>query len=190
MKYALAAFAVGTAAASTLADVTLSGVATVDNVFQAFVSTSPTDPGPTPWLTGNNWPTPSSGSIDITAAGTYYLHVFAQDLGRPEMFLGRFTLSSTDGVFSNGTQTLLTNTTDWVVSNVGFGVSTTAPLALGPNGTGPWGLFVDMPGADFIWAPEYANGIAYFSTQFTVVPAPGAAAIVAGGLLMLGRRRR
>jgi hypothetical protein len=46
-----------------------------------------------------------------------------------------------------------------------------------------------MPGADFIWAPQYANGVAFFTASFTVVPAPGALLPLAGGLFAFSRRR-
>jgi hypothetical protein len=161
-------------AAAANAQIILAGSATADNLFAASVSTSATAPG-TVWLSGNNWPSTFSGSTEITEAGTYYLHVFAQDQGRPEMFIGRFTLTG-QSAFANGTQELLTNATDWVVSTSNPGVDTTAPIIIGPNGSGPWGTYSSMPGASFIWAPQYANGIAYFTASFTVIPAPATAA--------------
>ena len=45
------------------------------------------------------------------------------------------TLDSTDAEFVNGTQTLLTNTTDWNTSSVGWGTDYVVPADLGPNGT-------------------------------------------------------
>ncbi len=170
------------------AQVTISGFATADNSFQASISTSATDAG-TPWFSGDSWPTTFSGSTVITDPGTYYLQVRAQDFGRPEMFIGYFTLTGPDATFANGSQVLTTNTTDWVVSTAGFGISTQAPALLGPNGTSPWGTRVEMPGAQYIWAPQYANGIAFFTASFTVVPAPGALLPLAGGLLAFSRRR-
>jgi hypothetical protein len=187
----LASLAVaGLAAALTTtanAQITLAGFATADNFFTASVSTSATAAGPT-WFTGNSWPTTFSGTLDITDAGTYYLHVIAQDFGRPEMFIGHFTITG-DGVFANGTQTLVTNDTDWVVSTSNPGVDTTAPIIIGPNGSGPWGSYSNMPGASFIWAPQYANGIAYFTASFTVIPAPTTTAAGLLGLVALRRKR-
>lgn len=171
---------------SALAQVTLTGFATADNAFQASISTSPTSAG-TPWFSGNNWPSTFSSSIDVSAPGTYFLQVAAQDFGRPEMFLAQFLMSG-DGAFSNGGQVLVTNATDWVVSNSGLGVDTTAPLVVGNNGAGPWGFFPQMgPDAQFLWSPQY-TGVAYFTATFTVAPAPGAA--VALGACVLGVRRR
>lgn len=189
-KLALAFFVSLTGiASSALAENTLLGFATADNGFAASISTSPTLAG-TPWFSGDSWPTTFTNSIVLTEAGTYYLHVRAQDFGRPEMFIGRFTLSGPDATFANGTQVLVTNTADWVVSTTGFGVNTTAPTFLGDNGAGPWGSFPSMPDAAFIWAPQYDQGIAYFSAQFTIVPAPGALALGGIGLIAVGRRRR
>lgn len=111
----------------------------------------------------------------------------AQDLGRPEMFIGRFTLSGAS-TFANGTQELLTNATDWVVSNTGFGDNTTAPIVIGANGISPWGFFANQPGAQFIWAPQYAQGFAYFTASFTIIPAPTTAAGLLG-LVALRRKR-
>ncbi len=176
-----------TLTAAANAQITLAGSATADNLFAASVSTSATAPG-TVWLSGNNWPSTFSASTEIPVAGTYYLHVFAQDQGRPEMFIGRFTLTG-QSAFANGTQELLTNATDWVVSNTGFGDNTTAPTVLGPNGSGPWGNFTAMGNASFIWAPQYANGLAYFTASFTVIPAPTTAAAGLLGLVALRRKR-
>ncbi len=177
-------------AAPALGQITLSGSMTADNEFQASLSTSPTIAGPN-WLTGNSWGTTYSGSVEIPSAGTYYLHVRAVDFGRPEMFIGQFSLSSTDAEFSNGTQSLLTNTTDWVVSSSAFGISTSAPVYLGDNGVSPWSLRPSIsPSAAFIWAPEYANGVAYFTTVITVVPAPASVALAGLGLAAAFRRRR
>lgn len=170
------------------AGVELAATMTVDNTFTASISTSPTDAG-TPFLSGGNWPAIDMGSVTLDAGGTYYLHIEARDLGRPEMFIGLFTLDSADGTFANGTQSLLTNTTDWVVSTQGFGINTTAPIDLGPDGTAPWGNFGPIPDeARFIWAPNYDQGFAYFTTEIRVVP--GVASVVVLGLGLGVRRRR
>ncbi|MBX3410161.1 MAG: hypothetical protein KF859_09780 [Phycisphaeraceae bacterium] len=178
--------AVGTAFA---APVTLSAAMTVDNQFIASISTSPTTAGTT-FLTGNNWPTTYTGGFTFTEAGTYYLHVRATDVGRPEMFIGRFTLDSTDGTFSNGSQLLVTNTTDWTVSRTNYGISPETPRFIGNNGIGPWGTFPQMTGAAFIWSETYASTV-YFTTEIVVVPAPATLGLAGfGGLMALRRRRR
>lgn len=178
-------------AAPALADVTLSGFATCDNLFSASISLSPTDPG-TPWFNGDNWQQMYNSSTNLTAAGLYYLQVRCQDLGQPEMFIASFALAGPGAVFANGTQTLKTNTLDWVVSTTGFGQNTTAPALLGPNGTGPWGTAASVQDAQYIWAPVYDQGIAYFTASFTIIPAPAAGTLVlgGGGLIAVRRRRR
>ncbi len=175
---------------SVLADVTLNASMTVDNVFAASISTSPTLPGTT-FLTGADWQQTFSGSTVFPGAGTYYLHILATDQGRPEMFIGQFSLAGDAGsTFSNGTSSLLSNASDWVVSNTGFGLDTVAPLDIAGNGGGPWGT---RPGIDaaarHLWAPNFTSTV-YFSTAITIVPAPAGGAAIAFGVLAFGRRRR
>lgn len=174
---------------SAAAQVTLSAAATADNAFTAYISTDPLANGSS-FLSGDSWPTTFTGSTSLPGGGTYYLHVLAQDFGPPAMFIGRFTLDGADATFQNGTQTLVTNTADWRVSNSAFGVGEVAPLDIGPNGSGPWGNFPLMgPDAHFLWHPN--GGLtAYFSTTITVVPAPTGALALAGGAMLLTRRRR
>lgn len=170
--------------------VTLNATMTVDNSFTAYVSTDDALVG-TEFLSGTNWPTTYANSIDLTAPGTYYLHVLAQDAGGREMFIGNFSLSSTDATFANGTQSLLTeaSTGAWRASTTGFGGPDVGVVDLGPNGTGPWSFFAAMGAARFVWAPN-APDVVYFSTTITVVPAPAAAAGLAMVGLVAGRRRR
>lgn len=172
--------------------VTLNATMTVDNVFSASVSTSPTGQGAV-FLSGANWPTTFVGSTMINAPGVYYLHVVGQDQGGPEMFIGEFSLVGSGGwsgtFLSNAAASVITNTSDWAVSSTGFGVSTVAPTDLGPNGTGPWGNFGAISSsARFIWHPS-ASSFAYFTTKFEVVPVPGTAAAMLMLPLALRRRR-
>lgn len=183
------------AVASVQGQVTLSASMTVDNVFAASISDSPLTAGTT-FLTGVNWPETRSGNTVISSPGTYYLHVLATDQGRPEMFIGQFGLSGINGfsaTFSNGGTSLLSNATDWVVSNSGFGIATVAPLDLGANSAGVnWGV---RPGIDltarFLWAPTYTPTV-YFTTVITVtaIPTPGFAGVMAVAGLISTRRRR
>lgn len=171
------------------ADITLQAATTADNSFTAYLSTSPGTPG-TPFLTGNSWGTTFTGSSLLTTPGTYYLQVHAIDQGPPAMFIGRFTLDNAQATFANGTQTLVTNSADWFASTAGFGVGNASPTTLGPNGMGPWGLFPAMDNGSFVWAPNAeAATETYFWTPITVVPAPGAAAALGAGLMLLRRRR-
>jgi len=178
-------------AATVTADVTLSAAIAVDNRFIASISTSPTSAG-IPFLTGNNWQQTYTGNFVFPGAGTYYLQVEATDEGRPEMFIGQFGLSGDAGAaFSNGTLSLLSNSTDWSVSNTGFGDNTVAPLDLGLNsGASPWGTRPGIDGAaHFLWAPQYTPTV-YFTSVIRIVPAPTGAAVLSLGLLVGARRRR
>jgi hypothetical protein len=170
------------------ADVTLFADMTVDNAFTAYISTSDNVAG-TQFLAGNNWQINATGSTVLTAPGTYYLHVAAVDLGPPAMFIGLFSLTGTGGSFSNGTQLLATEITDWRVSVTGFDGASSVPIDIGPNGTGPWGTFPTMTGAHFIWAPD-APLTAFFSTTITVVPAPAGTGLLALAAIVGFRRRR
>lgn len=168
----------------------LNATMTVDNQFTAYLSTSPTMEG-TAFMTGTSWPTTYTGLIDINAPGTYYLHVFAEDLGQPAMFIGLFSLSSANATFANGTQSLLTDgsQSDWTASIIGFGGASAGLVDLGPNGTSPWGNFAAMGNARFMWAAGNPTSV-YFSTKITVVPAPGIASVLLAGVTLAARRRR
>ena len=175
-------------AASHAGVTTLNASLTADNLFTAYISTDDSLAG-TAFASGASWPQTFNGSFDFLDAGTYYLHVAAVDQGLPAMFIGRFTLSGTDATFANGTQELLTNTTDWRVSSTGFNGVFGAPADLGPNGTSPWNSFPQMTTAHFIWAPNNP-GTAFFSTTITVVPTGSSAVLFSAGLLTMMRRRR
>jgi hypothetical protein len=194
MKMCAAAVVVATGAASA-GIATLDAAMTVDNLFRASISASATDAGDV-FLTGGSWPSTFTGSADVMAPGTYYLHVFAQDTGFPAMFIGNFSLTG-DAAFANGTQNLLTDasTGDWSASLTGFGAAPANVFDLGPRGTGPWGLLSPALGdARFIWANDPAVGgspaIVYFTAEFTVIPGVPAASVIAGGLALAARHRR
>lgn len=177
--------------ATVMADVTLNASLTADNLFTASISTTPTSAG-TSFLSGANWQQTFSGGVVLPGAGTYYLQIEATDQGRPEMFVGQFSLTGDAGAsFSNGNLSLLSNATDWVVSNTGFGDNPVAPLDIaGNSGSSTWGPRPGIDGAArFLWAPTYTPTV-YFTTVITVVPAPAGAAALGLGVLALARRRR
>lgn len=92
---------------------TISGTVTVDNAFYLYISTSDATLG-TLVTSGNNWPAAVNfGPLSLTPGTTYYLHVEGIDYGGPNGLLGEFTLSDNSFQFANGTQTLLTDTTNW-----------------------------------------------------------------------------
>lgn len=181
------------AAGSALGGVTtLSASMTADNQFTASISTSAGSAG-SAFLSGTNWPSTYSGSTDLSAPGTYYLHIRAEDVGRPAMFIGNFSLSGTDATFANGTQNLLTsiNPGDWSAALDTYGGTDVGVVDIGPNGTSPWGNYAAMGDARFIWATGSPTPlVAYFTTVITVVPAPGAASLVLLGLAAASKRHR
>lgn len=177
---------------------------TVDNEYTVYISTDPTTAG-TAFGSNSSWPTLSTHSTMLTDGVTNYLHVFGTDSGGPEMFIGQFSLDDTDFAFANGTQSLLTNTSDWTGNNSGFGASPAALADLGPDGTSPWGFFGGIDdAARFIWTEAASdcgtngNDCAYFATPIRwlgstdpggSVPAPATAALVVLGLGIAGVRR-
>lgn len=174
---------------------TLTLAANVDNVFTAYVSTSPTVDG-TLFDSGASWPTTFTGSIALTAGVTNYLHVKAIDQGPPAMFIGEATLSDANAWFDNGTQSALTGGANtWTVSNVGFGGLTESVIDEGPNGTGPWGTRTGVSNAArYIWGSTASfNDPLYFTLKVNTQAAPEPCTLVGlalAGVAVIKRRRR
>jgi len=90
---------------STAEATTLSGNLTADNLFDAYISTDDTVLG-TLITSGNSWPTTVSFSGQALTAGvTNYLHIVATDQGKPDMFIGSFSLSDSLFHFANAPRT-------------------------------------------------------------------------------------
>lgn len=145
--------------------------------------------------------TQTFSGVALAPGQHYYLLVLARNVfSGPAMFVGDFALTGDGFRFSNGGQTLLTNTTDWTVNESGFGAAGQTPVSLGTNASLQiWGARPAISGdAEAVWAyyADWANGYngpAYFVTQITAVPEPAAFAMFAAGLGVLGtiaRRRR
>jgi PEP-CTERM motif len=180
--------------ASAQAATSLTGFMTVDNLFSAYISTSDSVQG-TLIGSGNSWPTTVNFSTLLTPGVTNFLHIVATDQGAPAMFIGDFTLSDASFQFANGTQHLLTNTTDWGFNNTGFTGSYSTPLDEGPNGTSPWSTLSNISvSARFIWDnPACGSCTTYFSTAITSLDAPGVPepstyALLIAGFAMLSRK--
>ena len=173
---------------------TLSGTLTVDDAFKMFISTDDYKRG-TLILSQSNgandeWKTPLTFSTLLASPGTYYLHIKARDVRQVIAgFLGDFTLTGS-ATFSNGTQSLLTNTTDWTVRKTGWNHSFATVTSSGTNDSAePWfsanggSLSGIDAAAEWIWTNngDFHNSPRYFSTKITVTPEP-----VSAGLFLLG----
>ncbi len=191
---------------------TISGSLTADNAFFAYISTSNSVRG-TLVASGNDWgqPFPLS-TFSLTAGQTYYLQIEAINYGGPGAIIGDFTLSDAGFHFSNGTQHLLTDTTNWLAS---YNDSNNSPSAQQPwvtptggvtsqgaNGVGPWGNKSGIS-ASALWIDGTTNGLSVcqnctvdFSTTITsnrpTVPEPATFGYLGSALagLCLTRFRR
>lgn len=173
----------------------LSASTSVDNGYEIYLSTTDASQG-TQFGSGNWWYTTFTDTTTLTAGTDYYLHIHAYDQGGIAGFLGDFSLSGSDHLFSNGFTALSTNTTDWSGNNSGWG-NPYAPLtALGLNGVSPWGTRAGISaGAQWIWAGNaWDNNQAWFSTKIsavrTAVPESSSLILMALGLLGLMSVRR
>ncbi|MFT6213983.1 MAG: hypothetical protein ACJAS3_000372 [Roseivirga sp.] len=143
---------------------------TVDNQFWLYLSTSPTDQG-TLIGSNNNWPTVTSHTGDLVPGQTYYLHVKAEDVGGPEMFIGDFSVTGSFQ-FVNGQQSMSTNAANWTLSESAFGVNPQTPRDLGTTNFSPiWGTTPGISSnARYIWKQNWntaGSEVVYFSTPIT-----------------------
>ena len=168
----------------------LTGTLTVDNSQSVYLSTDDNTQGVLIG-TGSNWTVTDSVLGNLIAGTNYYLHVYGENITGPHAFLGDFSLSGTDHVFSNGSNSLLTNTTDWQVSNSGWSNYTTV-TSYGLNGVSPWGTRSGIDSnAEWIWTSgsNVRGATAYFTTAITATTNPQSASapgIVALLLLSIG----
>lgn len=140
---------------------------TVDNQFWIYLSTSPTDAGILLGSNGN-WPEVTSYTANLIPGQTYYLHIKAEDVGGPEMFIGDFSVTGSFQ-FVNGQQTLTTNAANWTLSQTAFGINPETPRDLGVTNFSPiWGTTPGISSnARYIWKQNWntlGSEIVYFTT--------------------------
>lgn len=156
---------------------------------------------------GTWWPTTFSfENIYLEDGQDYFLHVLGRDLQRVITgFIGEFNLTSSTHSFANGEQNALTNTTDWVVSRVGWDGYVPATVH-GNHGSDPWNRFASQAlssidsDAKWIWhddAHDFTD--AYFSLPILAdtgkvtftdsVPVPSTIALMLLGILGVGLRK-
>jgi hypothetical protein len=183
-------------AGSNATATTLNGMLSADDTFSVYVSVNNGVLGTLVHTGDLNWETVEPVSAALTPGVTNYLHIVASDTrGSIAGFLGQITLSDAQFHFANGTQNLVTNTTNWAVgqgSGPWFAPGAT-PSSYGPNGSVgfAWPLVVGVStSAEWIWWGNNRElGTAFFSTEITpnsAVPLPPAALLFVTGLAVLG----
>lgn len=195
--------AFGAAALSAQA-ATLSGNVSADDFLKVYLSTDLTVTDDELVLNKtSSWQSAESFSTALTAGQSVYLLVEARDaFGAPSMFIGSFAIDSNLFQFSNGTQQLITDTTEWRVGASGFASATATPFSIGALPALPtWGNFPSIgSNAQALWMDtgsgqaDYSVKTTYFVTRITAaVPEPTSYAMFGAGLAVLGaiaRRRR
>lgn len=171
------------------------GELSADDSFVAYISTSDSTAG-TQIGAGSDWASPLSlNPVTLTLGQTYYLHIAATNASGAAGFIGNLNLLFTplpvgpQFQFANGLLNLHTETTDWRVSDSGFGSGYYTPTDEGSDGVSPWGLINGFGSAHWLWgSTAQDNQTEYFSTKISpsATAAPLPAALCEGALLLAG----
>lgn len=170
----------------------IEGNINVDNYHSVYLSTDDNVQGT--FLTYNaNWGATDTFSSALTAGTDYFLHIKATNYGGPAAILGSFNLDASEHLFSNGLDSIVTDTSsNWGVSSTGWG-SYGSTTSYGINGVNPWGLQAGVDAsAEWIWTDSYSNGdVRYFTVAINAVdvPEPSSVALFSLALLAFGARR-
>lgn len=165
---------------------------TTDDAFYMYISTNDSSLGNLVG-SGHHWRVTHSFSAALTPKVTNYIHVASSDVyGLISGFIGDFSLNDKSFAFVNGTQSSLTNTTDWGVSTSGFGGPYSTPISHGLNGVDPWGVWSAGINSNANWIWDSNNCLyctVYFSTAINsvaAVPEPQTYAMMLAGLGLVG----
>jgi hypothetical protein len=166
----------------------ITGNLTADNEFFAFISTSDNTLG-TQVAAGTFWGTTYSLGATLTPGVTNYLHIEAINdaTGGPAMLVGSFSLSDPLFHFANGTQSLLTNTSNWsaIFNSTNNSVAVQPWVAPGAIGTGilswgtndgsntTWGTRPNIDtSAQFVWSNDPRAYPFFDATHNSIETAP------------------
>lgn len=148
-----------------VANASLSGDLTSDDMHTIYISTHDNAEGTQISSGVHTIGTDSFSNVSLDRGRDYYIHVEIIDNGSFEGFLGDFSLLGNTHIFENGSTTLLTNTTDWQASIVGWNNYSDQLVSYGTNGVAPWGNRVDIDSAAlWVW-PQAGGELAYFTAR-------------------------
>lgn len=204
-------FLSGAAYASVVSD--LSGTVTSDNHYNIFIGTknsfftgNSVSQDPDPAANGLwDWQTPETWNVSLVPGKTNYIVIHAWDVGLSAGVLGSFTLNNNNFKFSNGTQNLVTNTTNWVVYTDHPRGTLGDIWSYGTNGVAPWSTISGIDqSANWIWTagvipdqehrpyPGDFREDRYFVTKVTATPEPISSALflLGGGAMMIFRKKK
>ena len=168
----------------------------VDNGFNAYLATANNELG-TKFSSANDWGVVTNGSVLLSGATQYYLHISAYDQGGVAGLLGQFSLANSGYHFANCATSLLTGSSLITANTAGYSSAYSATTSYGKNGVSPWGTLSAIDSnAQWIWSGNNdSNDYSYFSVAILKdvpanVPEPGSIGLLGLGLLALTRFSR